>query len=144
MRPGEWLATALILAFFAIKIAETALAIDSWPLTTVPMFARRAGPEAVPMRLVLIGRRGGGAVTITAADVGLTDDELSRRVRSGTWTDASLACGTLGAVYNQTHPATLRLDALEARLIRILRPGVATVTDDIVVPCPLQPPRRPS
>jgi hypothetical protein len=143
MRFGECLATALILAFLAVKVAETALAIDSWPLTTVPMFAGRAGPETVPMRMALVGRRGGAAVTITAADVGLTDDELSRRIRSGTWADASQACGTVGAVYNRSHPAPLRLDVLEARFMRIPRPGIPTRTDDVVVPCPLQP-RPPS
>ncbi|HLY38540.1 MAG TPA: hypothetical protein VKU61_10925 [Candidatus Binatia bacterium] len=144
MRPGEWLATALILAFLAVKIVETALAIDSWPLTTVPMFAERAGPETFPMRMALVGHRRGAPVTISAADVGLSDDELRRRVASGTWVEASQACGTLGAVYNQTHPAPLRLDVLEARFIRIPRPGVPTPTDDVVVPCPFQPPRRPS
>src|SRR5262245_12350061 len=122
MRPGEWLATGLIVAFLAVKVAETALAIDSWPLTTVPMFAGRAGPDVVPMRMVLIGHRAGAEATITAADLGLTDDELTKRVRSGTWADASRACGTLGSVYNQTHPARLQLDALEARLVRIPRP----------------------
>jgi len=77
---------------------ETALAVDSWPLTTVPMFAERAGPETFPVRIMLVERRGGAAVDITAADVGLTDEELRRRVASGTWAEASQACGTLGAV----------------------------------------------
>jgi hypothetical protein len=139
MRPGEWLVSVLVLGFLAVKVTEATLGIDSWPLTTVPMFAGRAGPEVVPMRMTLVGRRGETSVVLTARDFGLTDDELKRRVRSGGTTGAVLGCGLLGTSYNETHPPALRLDALEARFTRIPRPGVPSRGSDIVLPCSLRP-----
>jgi hypothetical protein len=87
----------------------------------------------------VVGRRSGAPVTLTAADFGLMDDELTRRIRAGTDAKASAACGLLGTVYNQRHPPALRLDGLETRFIPVPRPGVPAIARDVVIPCPLQP-----
>src|SRR3990172_12565212 len=39
VRPREWLVSFLILALFALKLAEGALRIESWAPSKVPMFA---------------------------------------------------------------------------------------------------------
>jgi hypothetical protein len=99
------------------------------------MFDRRVGPEVTPMRTTLVGRRRGESIVLGAADFGLSEDELPRRVGSG--------CGLLGTVYNQTHPPALRIDALEARFTRIPRPGSGPAGSDFVLSCPFRPAPEP-
>jgi hypothetical protein len=141
MRPRQWLLSAGFLAFAALKVAEVALGIERWPLTSAPMFARRVPPEVSPSRVVLRGQRDGRWVDLAAADFGLTPDELGRQLRGS---EASLPgrCGLLGHVYNyrMRRPPAARLQALEARIVRLARSG--GVASEQAVPCPIPPAPR--
>jgi hypothetical protein len=136
MRTGEWLVSALIVAFIGLKVAEGALRIESWPLSHVPMFAVRMGPDRAPVRISVVGRRGGAEVPLDAGDFGLTYDELRRRLRLGDDTIID-RCRRLGGAYNERVAPALRLEAIDVHFIRFPRPGMAAGPRSLVVPCPL-------
>lgn len=137
MRPLEWLLSAAFVAFLALKVAEGAWRIEIWPFTNVPMFAQRVPPGAAPLRVTLVGTRGGQRVAVGPADFGLTDDEFGRQVTVGSVWTLPARCGILGGHYNRTRPPALRLQALEAHVVRIPRPGVASEPYQQVVQCDL-------
>jgi hypothetical protein len=135
MRAGEKAVSLLVVTFVALKVAEGALAIDSWPLSNVPMFSSRAPRELAPIRITLVGRRADRTFPVAAVDVGLTDDELAARLRGGPVESIPGRCGAILATYNATHGPPLRLDRLEARLERIPRPGVGGTPFEAMLPC---------
>lgn len=143
MRWGEWLVSLLIVGVVALKVAEGAYRLEAWPLSSVPMFAKRIPPERVPWRIVMMGSRGGGPpFALTAADFRLTPDELGRRLGRPIETLAE-RCGQLGALYNaDPRFASRPLTALLVRATKVPRPGVPMEPVDVVLPCPLPPPGR--
>jgi hypothetical protein len=134
---SHWLVSFVIVALFSLKLAEGAFQIESWPLGNVPMFATYVPMRITPRRVVLRGRTDGDWFDIPPSQVGLTDDEFSRRRFEGTLSRVPLVCAELGGIYNASRP-TGALRALEAHVATVPRPGVPSPLG-VVVACPLGP-----
>jgi hypothetical protein len=137
----EWLISALIVTVVAVQIAEGVYRLESWPLSSVPMFSRRIPPERVPWRIVLLGtRRDGVPFVLTPADFRLTPDELGRRLGRPIETLPE-RCAQLGRLYNaDPRFAANPLTALSVRATKLPRPGVPMIPVDATMPCPLGTP----
>lgn len=135
MPPRQWLVSALIVAMIGLKLVEGALRIESWPLSNVPMFASYVARDTTPRRVILRGRTDGEWFDLPPAQLGLTDDEFTRRF-AGTLSRVPLVCAELGKVYDASRSRG-KLHALEARVVTIPRPGVPVVYGDVVVACPV-------
>ncbi len=137
----EWLVSALIVAVVAVKVSEGVYRLESWPLSSVPMFSRHIPPELTPWRVTLVGaRRDGVPFVLTPGDFRLSPDELGRRLGRPIETLPE-RCAQLGRLYN-TDPrfAANPLTTLSVRATKVPRPGVPMVPVDATRPCPLAPP----
>jgi hypothetical protein len=130
----EWLLSAGFLAFILLKVAEAALRLENWPLSDVRMFSRRVPPSVTPFQVTLQGTRGEAWFPLVAADFGLNDDGLMRRLPADIAT-LPQRCGALGRDYNARHPGDAQLRAMQARVRRVPRPGVPSTPVDVTVPC---------
>jgi hypothetical protein len=135
----EWLLSLCFVAFILLKVAEAALRLENWPLSDVRMFSHRVPPSVTPFQVTLQGSRGGAWFPLSAADFGLNEDGLMRRLPP----DIALLpqrCGALGRDYNARQPPAAQLRGLEARVRRVQRPGVPSRPLDVTVPCLLGAP----
>jgi hypothetical protein len=137
MTRREWLLSILFLGFVLLKVAELAVPIEHWPLSNVYMFSQRVPPSAVPKRMRIRGLRDGAWVPLASRDLHLTDDELARRLRTGP--TLGRACSTVV----QPNSARLRLERAEIVVEDVPRPGVPSMPQRLVLPCPLEPPPAP-
>ncbi len=131
--------SAFFVAVIALKVAEAALRLESWPLTDVRMFSARVPPWVTPFDVTLLATRGGPWFPLTAFDLGLGPDGLRRRLPPDLKV-LPAACGELGRLYNTQHPGAGALAGLRARVRRVPRPGVPSEPFDQTVECPLAPP----
>ena len=138
MNRTQWLLSVFLVTFVAIKVGEGISELETWPFTNTPMFARRLGPEKLPLRATLRGMRGGAWVEVTPADLALSEDELPRQIVRYLRIDRDFGsvCRVLGRQYNARH-----LDApfsvLVLRVERLSRPGVSRAGEVLEVPCDL-------
>jgi hypothetical protein len=131
----EWILSGLFVAFVAFKVAEGVLAIESWPLSHVPMFAVRQGPESRPWRLAVYARRRGTWFEMQPFQLGLDKDELHRHLLAAA--DAGAACAELIDAFNTSRPPRRRVDAAYVSLTIVARPGSGARDTEQRTPCPL-------
>jgi hypothetical protein len=130
--------SGLFVAVIALKLAEAAFRLESWPLTDVHMFSARVPPWVTPFDVALLATRGGPWFPLTSFDLGIDPDGLRRRLPPDLKV-LPAACGELGRLYNTQHPGAA-LTGLRARVLRVPRPGVPSEPFDQTVECPLAPP----
>jgi hypothetical protein len=117
MTARQWLLSACFLCFVTLKLAELLVPLESWPLSNVAMFSRRIPPEVLPQRIHIQGRRGSRWVELTSSDLSLSEDELSRRLRSSD--NPRLTCGQIVAANNPR----LGVNAAMLMIEEVPRPG---------------------
>lgn len=131
----EWALSALIVAFVGLKLAEGLLALESWPLSHVPMFAERQPPDRRPARRSIQALRGGTWFELRPIQLALNPAEVNRRLVRDP--DPGVGCGELLRAFNARKPARLRIEDAYVRVVTLARPG--TGQEDVVAtyPCPL-------
>jgi hypothetical protein len=117
MSTRQWILSACFVGFVALKLVELLVPLESWPLSNVAMYSRRIPREVRPQRLHIQGRRGREWVELTARDLSLTDDELSKRLRASK--KPGVTCGEIVAANNPR----LGVDAAMLMIESVPRPG---------------------
>ena len=131
--------SAFFVGFFALKLAEGFLRLESWPLTHIPMFSGYIPANVIPHRVRLEGTRGGPWFDLDPSYFNLTRDELGRRLYFDLG-NLSANCGELGRLANASQPLPAqRLRALRANIEPIPRPTLTRAPAPKTVPCPLGP-----
>ena len=139
MSAGEWLVTALVVAFVALKLVEALLFLEAWPLTHVPMFAVRRPPEARPTQLSIHALRAGQWFEVRPWQLGLNRDEVNRRLLRNA--DPRIGCGELLRAFNRSRPPYLRVEQAYVLRRSLARPGSGASDHETKLPCPLAPGR---
>lgn len=136
----EWLLSALFVAFVALKVAEGWLAIESWPLSHVPMFAHYQPLDRLPMNFTIHAQRGGAWFVLQPWQLGLNQAELNRQLLRDI--DPGRPCGVLLRAFNARRQPFLRVVSAYVERRTYARPH--TAGSDLVerFPCPLPAPER--
>jgi len=132
----EWLLSALFAAFVALKVAEGVLALEEWPLTNVPMYARARPASELPRRATIHALRRGAWFELRPFQLGLNRDELARRVLYAP--DVAAACGELLRAFNAKRRPGIRVDAAYVRLVTVARPQAPEQASEQRIDCPLE------
>jgi len=135
MTVRERILSALFAAFVALKIVEGWFALESWPLSHVPMFAARYGPEKLPVRLAVHGLRAGTWVEIQPFQLGLNRAELNRHLLRDA--DPGPACGELVRQFNATRIPARRFASAYVSKLTIARPDTPGGDRELRSDCPL-------
>ena len=130
------LVLAFVLGFAALKLAEAIVPLESFPFTRAPMFAEYRGPDQLPWKVRLFGRRDGRDVELRESDFGLDSNEYVAAL-IGRIDDLAAACGELGRAYNARVGDRRRLESLAAYAFQIRRPAVGLLPESRRVACPL-------
>jgi len=135
MTRREWLLSALFVAFVGLKVVEGVLAIESWPLSHVPMFAQYQGLDRLPVTDSIHARRGDAWLVLRPWQLGLNQAELNRQLLGDP--DPGVPCGTLLRELNARRRPFLRFTAAYVERRTYARPH--TGESDLVerFPCPL-------
>jgi len=126
-----------VAGFVALKGVELVGRVESWPLTRVSMFSAYRPPTTAPWAVTLEARRGDRWWTLEPGYLGLTPDEMRRRVSGGVESIAR-GCALLKRTFDASQPPGARLDELRARVRQVPRPGVPRprrALVEAVVPC---------
>jgi hypothetical protein len=127
--------SAVFVAFVVLKIAEGSLAVESWPLSHVPMFASRQPPTSLPVRLSLHALRGGAWFEMQPFQLGLNRAELNRHLLRDP--EPGAACGELLRGFNASRPRERRVDAAYVRELTLARPATGAADIERRSACPL-------
>jgi hypothetical protein len=138
MSAREWLLSVLFAAFVVLKVAEGWLALEEWPLTNVPMYARSRPAHELPRRATIHALRRGAWFEMAPFHFGLNRDELAGRILYAA--DVGAACGELVRAFNARRRPILRVDAAYVRTVTVARPDAPERASDERVPCPLEVP----
>lgn len=135
MTRREWLLSALFVAFVALKVVEGVLAVESWPLSHVPMFAHYQPLDRSPVTFTIHARRRDAWLVLQPWQLGLNHAELNRQLLRDD--DPGLPCGTLLSAFNARRPRSLHF--AEAYVERRTHARPHTGASDLVerFTCPL-------
>lgn len=136
MGAREWLLSVLFVGFVALKVVEGACALESWPLSHVPMFAEPQPESRQPMRLAIYARRGDVWFEMRPFMLGLNPDELGRQLLGEI--DPGPRCGMLIDAFNAARPAPRRVSAAYLQRSVLARPGTDQVAFERYADCPLR------
>lgn len=131
----EWLLSVLFVAFVAVKVVEGAFAIESWPLSHVPMFAHYQPLDQRPMTFAIHARRGGRWVALQPWQLGLNLAELNRQLLGHA--DPGVPCAQLLRAFNAKRRPVLRFDAAYVERRTLARPHTGEHDRVERFPCPL-------
>lgn len=131
----EWLLSALFVAFAAVKVAEGGLAIESWPLSHVPMFAHYQPLEQRPVNFAIHARRGATWFVMQPWQLGLNRDELNRQLLRDP--DPGRPCGVLLRAFNARRRRFLRIASAYVERRTHARPHTGASDRVERFPCPL-------
>ena len=139
MTPTQWGLSIFFLAFFALKAAEGAFQLESWPLSDVSMFQTRRPPEHLPRIARMYGVIGTEWRELSPGDFGLDEDAFVMRLRRSP--DLRVSCGNLARIYDERRVIRARrLKEARAVVIKLARPGTGRPDTLIEAECPLAAP----
>ena len=139
MTPVQWWLSIFFLAFFALKAAEGALQLESWPLSDVSMFYARRPPEQLPRIVRMYGVIGAEWRELSPSDFGLSEDEFVMRLRRSP--DLRASCGELARIHDERRVVRARrLKEARAVVVELARPGTGRPDSLIEAECPLTAP----
>lgn len=134
MNASQRCLSGFFVAFVAFKVAEAALRIEAWPVSSVSMFAGYRPRQVVPLLPRLHATRNGESVELTHHDFLLTRGEFLARLHP----DAGVAarCGRLVASWNKTAAAgAAPIERAVVVVEPIARPGLWNDFVPRTVPC---------
>lgn len=140
MTARQWMLSALFASLIALKVAEAAFALASWPISNVSMFSGVRPRQFVPFRPRLEVRRDGRTFELRHTDFLLSRDEFAGRLVS--LPGIERRCGRLVALLDRA-PSAPRASAATIVYEPVFRPGLWSDAAPWRVECILPPPVPP-